>query len=133
MPTNCLSVFDHFVKLVLKGLKMKVLWKDHHWLIRLEEEELIQYYFAQFFKQLIFSRLKVKECWHHLLYVDVISVFVIRKCQKIRRIDEIVNIDGKNLNFVWMTWVTSVKFSGQLWLMAILKVTRNQGFTLSLE
>ena len=27
MPTNCLSVFDHFVKLALKGLKLE---KIHH-------------------------------------------------------------------------------------------------------
>ena len=28
------------------------------------------------------SRLKVKKCWYHLLYTDVISFFAIKKCQK---------------------------------------------------
>ena len=32
-----------------------------------------------------------------------------------------------------MTRGISMKFSGKMWLMMILKVTKNQGFTLSLE
>ena len=27
-------------------------------------------------KQPIYSRLKVKNCWHHVLYTDIISFFV---------------------------------------------------------
>ena len=38
--------------------------------------------------QPIWSRFKVKKCWCHLLYGDVISFFATRKCQKIRKIDE---------------------------------------------
>ena len=34
-------------------------------------------------KQPIQSRFKVRKCWHHLLYYDVISFFVTRICQKI--------------------------------------------------
>ena len=45
----------------------------------------------------------------------------------------IVNIDGENLHIFWTTWEISVKFSGKIWLMIILKVTKSQGFTLSLE
>ena len=32
--------------------------------------------------------MKIKKCWHHLLYADVISFFVTGKYQKIRKIDE---------------------------------------------
>ena len=60
--------------------------------------------------------LKVKKSWHHLLYADVRSFFLTRKCQKI----------------FWTTWVTSMKFSEKMWLMIILKV-KKQVFTISLE
>ena len=46
---------------------------------------------------------------------------------------KIVNIDGEILHIFWMTWGISIKFSGKIWLMIIIKVTKNEGFTLSLE
>ena len=46
---------------------------------------------------------------------------------------KIVNIDGENLHVLWTTRIISIKFSGKMWLMIILKVGKNHGFTLSLE
>ena len=46
---------------------------------------------------------------------------------------KIANIDREILHIFWMTWGISMKFSAKMWLMKILKVTKNQGFTLSLE
>ena len=46
---------------------------------------------------------------------------------------KILNIDGGNLHLSWTIWGISMKFSGKMWLMIILKVTKHQGFTLSLE
>ena len=42
---------------------------------------------------------------------------------------KIANIDGESLH----TWGISMKIFGKKWLMIILKVTKNQGFTPSLE
>ena len=44
---------------------------------------------------------------------------------------EIVNIDRENLHIFWTPWGSWLKFSEKIWLMIILKVTKNQGFTLS--
>ena len=46
---------------------------------------------------------------------------------------KIVNIDGKIFHIFWKTWGISKKFSGKMWLMIILKVTKNQSFIISLE
>ena len=46
---------------------------------------------------------------------------------------KIVNIEGEKLPIFWTTWRMSMKFSGKTWLMIILKVTKNQGFTPSIE
>ena len=46
---------------------------------------------------------------------------------------KIANIDREILHIFWTTWGISMKFSGKMWLMIILKVTKNQGFTLPLE
>ena len=46
---------------------------------------------------------------------------------------KIVYIDEENLHIFWTTWGIWVKFLGKMWLMLILKVTKNQGFILSLE
>ena len=46
---------------------------------------------------------------------------------------KLANIDRDILHDFWTTWGISMKFSGKMWLMIILKVTKNQGFTLSLE
>ena len=43
------------------------------------------------------------------------------------------NTDRKLLHIFWTTWGNSIKFLGKMWLMIILKVTKSQGFTLSLE
>ena len=37
------------------------------------------------------------------------------------------------LYIFWTTWGISMKFSAKIWLIIILQVTKNQGFTLSLE
>ena len=46
---------------------------------------------------------------------------------------KIANIDREILHIFWTTWEISMKLSGELWLMIILKFTDKQGFTLSLE
>ena len=46
---------------------------------------------------------------------------------------KIANIDRESLHIFWTTWGISMKFSEKMWLMTILKVTKNQGFTLFLE
>ena len=45
---------------------------------------------------------------------------------------KINNTEEENL-ISWTTWGISMKFSRTIWLSIILKVTKNQGFTLSLE
>ena len=42
-------------------------------------------------------------------------------------------IDREILHIFWITWGISIKFSGNMWLMIVLKVTKKQGFTLTLE
>ena len=46
---------------------------------------------------------------------------------------KIANIDREILHTLWTTWGISMKFSRKMLLMIILKVTKNQGFTLPLE
>ena len=46
---------------------------------------------------------------------------------------KIVNIDIEFLHIFWTTSGNSRKFSGKMCFKIILKVTKNQGFTLSLE
>ena len=46
---------------------------------------------------------------------------------------KIANIDRQTLHNFWKTGGISMKFSGKMCLMTILKVTKNQGFTLYLE
>ena len=46
---------------------------------------------------------------------------------------KIANIDRENLLIFWTTWGISIKFSGKMWLMIILRVTKKQGLALSLE
>ena len=45
---------------------------------------------------------------------------------------KINNTEEENL-ISWTTWGISMKFSRTIWLRVILKVTKKQGFTLSLE
>ena len=49
------------------------------------------------------------------------------------KIDDIANIDREILYNFWATWRIFITFSGKMWLMIILKVKKEQGFTLSLE
>ena len=46
---------------------------------------------------------------------------------------KIANIDREILHNFWTTWGISMKISGKMWLLIILKVTKKQGFTLFLE
>ena len=46
---------------------------------------------------------------------------------------KIANIDRESLHIFWTIWRISMKFSEKMWLMIVLKVTQNQGLTLSLE
>ena len=68
-----------------------------------------------------------------MLYADVISFFVTKKCQEIQKLMKIVNIDRENLHTFWTTGGISMKFWEKMRLMIILKVTKNQGFNLSLR
>ena len=45
---------------------------------------------------------------------------------------KMANIDIESLNIFWTTWGISMKFSGKIWLMMILKVTNKYGFNLFL-
>ena len=53
--------------------------------------------------------------------------------KKSGKLMKVVNIDGENLYIFRTTSGISKKFSGKVGLTIILKVTKNQGFTLSLE
>ena len=46
---------------------------------------------------------------------------------------KITNIDREFLYIFWTTWGNSMKFSGKMSFKIILKVTKKQGFILSLE
>ena len=52
---------------------------------------------------------KIKECWHHLLYADLISLFATRKCPKSKNLMEVVNIDKGNLHIFQTTWGILIK------------------------
>ena len=41
-----------------------------------------------------------------------------------------VNIEGENLHIFSKTWTISMKFSGKMWLMTILKFTKKSEFYL---
>ena len=46
---------------------------------------------------------------------------------------KIANIDREILHNFWTTWGISMKFSGKMCLMIILKVTKKQGFIIIIE
>ena len=46
---------------------------------------------------------------------------------------KIANIDRESLHIFWTIWGISMKLSEKMWIMIMLKVTQNQGLTLSLE
>ena len=64
--------------------------------------------------------------WHHYFLCNKEMSQNLKNQQK-------VNFEGENLYIFWTTWRISMKFSGRMWLMIMLKVTKNQGFTLPLE
>ena len=49
-----------------------------------------------------------------------------RNVKKPEKLMKTVNIDGENLYIFWTTWDISMKFSGKMWLMVILKVAKRQ-------
>ena len=67
-----------------------------------------------------------QQSWCYLLFVDVISFFATRKCQKPKKLVNVVNIEEENLHIFWTSWEIPLKFSGKTWLMIILKVTKEQ-------
>ena len=78
-------------------------------------------------------------CWN-LKNADIVcymlTLFVSLQQENSKQYEKLVkmvNIEGENLCIFWRTWGNSIKFSGKMWLMIILKVTKNQGFILSLE
>ena len=50
---------------------------------------------------------------------------------KSKKMMKMVNTEEENLHIFQTTWRISMKFSGKVCLMIILKVTKNQGFTVS--
>ena len=58
-----------------------------------------------------------------------------KKIKKRWKLMKKVNIDREILHISWMTWGITMKFSGKMGLIIILilKVTKSQGFTLSIE
>ena len=57
------------------------------------------------------NRLKVKKCWHHLLYADIIS-FISLKRENVKKYEksvEVVNIEERNLHIFKTIWGISVK------------------------
>ena len=46
---------------------------------------------------------------------------------------KIANFDREKLHIFWKSWEISIKFQEKIWLMIMLKVTKNKVFTLSLE
>ena len=53
--------------------------------------------------------------------------------KKSKKSMKIVSMEGENLHIFWMTWWILMTFSEKMWPMIILKVIKNQDFTLSLE
>ena len=45
----------------------------------------------------------------------------------------IANVDRESLHIFWTIWGISMKFSGKMWLMIILKIIKNHSFTIFLE
>ena len=79
----------------------------------------------------------MKKCRHHLLQVDVISLFVTRKCRKNPKKQwkfmKIATTDREVLHIFWTTWGILIKFSEKMKVTVILKVPKNKVFTFSLE
>ena len=54
------------------------------------------------------------------MLTSFVSFFVTRKCKKIEKWMQKVNIHRENLHFFWKTWGISMKFSEKMWLAIIL-------------
>ena len=61
---------------------------------------------------------------HHLLYADVLSFFVTRKSQNIRKIVKIVNVEEENLYMFWTLWTILMKLLENMWLMMTLEIAK---------
>ena len=46
--------------------------------------------------------------------------------KKSKKLVNVVNIEEENLHIFWTSWEIPMKFSGKMWLMIILKVTKEQ-------
>ena len=46
---------------------------------------------------------------------------------------KIVDIEVENIHNFWTTWWITLKISGKMWLLKLLKVAKNHGFTTSLK
>ena len=77
--------------------------------------------------------MKRKKCWRHLLYVMSLVSLQQENVKKSEKMIKIVNIEEENAHIFRKTWGISRKFSEEMWLMMILKVTKNQDFNLSLK
>ena len=75
--------------------------------------------------------MNVKNCWRSLLYVDV--SLQQGNVEKFEKLIKMVNIEEENLHIFWTSWGISMKVSGKMWVMRILKVTKKQGSILSLK
>ena len=53
--------------------------------------------------------------------------------KKSEKLMKLVNIKRKNLEIFSTSWGIPMKFSGKMWLVIILKFSKKQGLTLSLE
>ena len=53
--------------------------------------------------------------------------------KKSGKLSKIVNNAEENLHIVWTSWEISMRFSGKMWLMIILKFTKKKGFTFFLK
>ena len=76
-------------------------------------------------------------CCRHLPFL-FIYLFIYLFCNQgnvkwFQKSMKIVNIEGENLHVFGTIWGISMKFSGKMWLMTKVKVTKKQGFTISLE
>ena len=74
--------------------------------------------------------MKEKERPRHLLYDDVIHFFLARKCQKTRKLD--VSILNEKIS-ISSEQLEELQWNFQERRDLVLKVTKKQGFTLSLE
>ena len=79
-------------------------------------------------KQPIWNNLRVKKCWHHLLYADVIRLFATCNnglSKNLKKVIKIVNSVEEKLHIFWTTSEIPMKFSGNMCLITILIFKNN--------